>query len=204
MSKSLKNFIKIKEALKEHSPRQLRIMFLLQPWDKSMNYSDQVVSDAREKERVFRSFFGTVQDLVRSEAWLEKQIGWANPAADRALYLELAKAQDSVHAAFCNNFDTKSAMDALIALVVATNACVDRRVRRARGDLLSAPTAARSRCTRQARHCFFLTPPLPPPHERHCQLLARQLGDPRGVPRPERGALRYAHSARRRRCDRKR
>ena len=47
----------------------------------------------------------------------------------------------------------------LIALVVATNACVDRRVRRARGDLLSAPTAARSRCTRQARHCFFLTPP---------------------------------------------
>ena len=125
MSKSLKNFIKIKEALKEHSPRQLRIMFLLQPWDKSMNYSDQVVSDAREKERVFRSFFGNVQDLVRSEAWLKKCIGWANPTADRALYLELAKAQDAVHAAFCNNFDTKSAMDSLIALVVATNACVE-------------------------------------------------------------------------------
>lgn len=122
MSKSLKNFIKIKEALKEHSPRQLRIMFLLQPWDKPMNYSDQVVSDAREKERVFRSFFGVVKDLVRSEAWLQKKIGWANPDADRELYLTLATAQDAVHAAFCNNFDTKGAMDALLTLVNAINA----------------------------------------------------------------------------------
>jgi cysteinyl-tRNA synthetase len=42
MSKSLKNFITIRQALKEHTPRQLRLMFLLQAWDKSMLYSDQV------------------------------------------------------------------------------------------------------------------------------------------------------------------
>lgn len=42
MSKSLKNFITIGQALEEHTPRQLRLMFLLQPWDKPMYYSDQV------------------------------------------------------------------------------------------------------------------------------------------------------------------
>jgi cysteinyl-tRNA synthetase len=54
MSKSLKNFITIKQALKEHSARQLRIMFLLQQWDRPMNYSDQTVSDARTKEALFK------------------------------------------------------------------------------------------------------------------------------------------------------
>jgi hypothetical protein len=33
-----------RQALEEHSARQLRIMFLLQPWDKPMNYSDQVTA----------------------------------------------------------------------------------------------------------------------------------------------------------------
>ena len=51
MSKSLKNFITIRQALQEHSPRQLRLMFLMQPWDKSMNYSDQTVDDAKAKEK---------------------------------------------------------------------------------------------------------------------------------------------------------
>jgi hypothetical protein len=42
MSKSLKNFVTIRQALAEHTPRQLRLMFLLQPWDRAMYYSDQV------------------------------------------------------------------------------------------------------------------------------------------------------------------
>jgi len=42
MSKSLKNFVTIRQALGTHTARQIRLMFLLQPWDKPMNYSDQV------------------------------------------------------------------------------------------------------------------------------------------------------------------
>ena len=30
------------QALEAHTARQIRLMFLLQPWDKPMNYSDQV------------------------------------------------------------------------------------------------------------------------------------------------------------------
>ena len=69
MSKSLKNFITIRQALKEHSPRQLRLMFLLQPWDKPMNYSDQTVGDAKSKEALFNNFFGEVKTMLRSD-WL--------------------------------------------------------------------------------------------------------------------------------------
>lgn len=59
MSKSLKNFITIRQALKEHSARQLRLMFLLQPWDKPMNFSDQTVGAAKAKESLFKNFFGS-------------------------------------------------------------------------------------------------------------------------------------------------
>merc|ERR1719333_1139545 len=38
MSKSLKNFITIRQALEFHSARQLRLMFLMQQWDRGMNY----------------------------------------------------------------------------------------------------------------------------------------------------------------------
>ncbi|CAJ1337296.1 unnamed protein product [Effrenium voratum] len=51
MSKSLKNFITIRQALQVHSARQLRLMFLMQAWDKGMNYSDQAIDMAKAEER---------------------------------------------------------------------------------------------------------------------------------------------------------
>jgi cysteinyl-tRNA synthetase len=41
MSKSLKNFITIKEALTKYTARQLRILFLMHSWKDNMDYSDQ-------------------------------------------------------------------------------------------------------------------------------------------------------------------
>jgi cysteinyl-tRNA synthetase len=88
MSKSLKNFITIQQALEKHSARQIRLMFLLQPWDKGMNYSDQTMQDAKAKEAVFRNFFGAVKAVLsepaptgsaNSSAWLSKPVGWTNP-----------------------------------------------------------------------------------------------------------------------------
>jgi len=89
MSKSLKNFITIQQALEKHSARQIRLMFLLQPWDKGMNYSDQTMQDAKAKEALFRNFFGAVKAVLsepapagsaNSSAWLSKTVGWTNPA----------------------------------------------------------------------------------------------------------------------------
>lgn len=63
----------ISQALQEHSARQLRLMFLLQPWDKPMNYSDQTVSDAKSKESLFKNFFGEVKALQRSSKSAQDQ-----------------------------------------------------------------------------------------------------------------------------------
>mmetsp|Transcript_82660 Transcript_82660/g.233652 ORF Transcript_82660/g.233652 Transcript_82660/m.233652 type:complete len:538 (-) Transcript_82660:49-1662(-) len=126
MSKSLKNFITIQQALEAHSPQELRLMFLLQPWDKPMTYSDQTVGDATAKLQTFRNFFGTAKDLINRQgesgkaAWLEKEVGWGK-SGDRSLSTSLMDTQSNVHSCLCNNFDTPGAINALVNLVTETN-----------------------------------------------------------------------------------
>lgn len=54
-----------RKALESISPRILRIMFALAPWDKSMTYSDTAVAEAQRKEEVLRSFFARTDALLR-------------------------------------------------------------------------------------------------------------------------------------------
>ena len=51
MSKSLKNFITIKEALKRNTWRQLRFAFLLHSWKETLDYSDNTMNDAIQYEK---------------------------------------------------------------------------------------------------------------------------------------------------------
>eukprot|EP00534_Pseudo-nitzschia_fraudulenta_P006377 CAMPEP_0201180444 /NCGR_PEP_ID=MMETSP0851-20130426/116201_1 /ASSEMBLY_ACC=CAM_ASM_000631 /TAXON_ID=183588 /ORGANISM="Pseudo-nitzschia fraudulenta, Strain WWA7" /LENGTH=778 /DNA_ID=CAMNT_0047464655 /DNA_START=16 /DNA_END=2352 /DNA_ORIENTATION=+ len=118
MSKSLKNFITIRQALKEHSARQLRLMFLMQPWDKPMNYSDQTVDDAKAKEKYFKNFFGSVKSVLRNDFVIEKQ---AFTPEDRGLLEALHSVQAKVHASLCDNFKTYDVIQHLVDLVSDCN-----------------------------------------------------------------------------------
>lgn len=118
MSKSLKNFITIRQALEVHTPRQLRFLFLLQPWDKPMNYSDQTVDDAKTKERYFKNFFGAVKSLLRQD-FVSSVQGWTE--ADRMLSQALLKTQESVHNSLLDNFKTYEAIQALVEIVQECN-----------------------------------------------------------------------------------
>ena len=51
MSKSLKNFITIQDALKKHSARQLRLAFLLHSWKDTLDYSDTTLHMAIQYEK---------------------------------------------------------------------------------------------------------------------------------------------------------
>lgn len=53
MSKSLKNFITISEALQRHTARQLRIGFLLHGWKETLDYSDNTMEMAMQTEKLF-------------------------------------------------------------------------------------------------------------------------------------------------------
>lgn len=120
MSKSLKNFITIRQALEEHTPRQIRLMFLLQPWDKPMNYSDQTVNDAKTKEQYFKNFFGQAKAVLRTPLMEPgRRQGWT--PADRALHQTITQTQESVHASLLDNFKTYQVIQSLVDLVSECN-----------------------------------------------------------------------------------
>jgi len=119
MSKSLKNFITIRQAFAAgYTPRQLRMMVLLASWDKGMNFSDDTMEHARNADRSFTEFFHVVKHLTRSTpagapaVWGERE---------RALRAALVKAETTVHKALLDNFDTPTAMGALLELVRRVN-----------------------------------------------------------------------------------
>ena len=53
MSKSLKNFITIKQVLERYSARQLRLMFLQHSWSSTLDYSEQSMTEALQLEKFF-------------------------------------------------------------------------------------------------------------------------------------------------------
>jgi cysteinyl-tRNA synthetase len=52
MSKSLKNFITIKDALKKHTARQLRLLFLLHQWKDTLDYGENSMEVAIRYEKM--------------------------------------------------------------------------------------------------------------------------------------------------------
>ena len=59
MSKSLKNFITIRQTLQQFTPNQIRICFLLHKWNTTLNYSDgameeQLIEHIALKEAIAR------------------------------------------------------------------------------------------------------------------------------------------------------
>jgi len=54
MSKSLKNFVTIKDALRQYSSRQLRFAFLLHSWKDTLDYSKDTMESALAVEKAFQ------------------------------------------------------------------------------------------------------------------------------------------------------
>ena len=54
MSKSLKNFITIKDALREYSATQIRLMVLRQSWTSTLDYKSSTMQDAIGAENTFK------------------------------------------------------------------------------------------------------------------------------------------------------
>lgn len=50
MSKSLKNFITIDEALEKYTARQMRFAFLLQTWNARLDFKESVMQEVRSAE----------------------------------------------------------------------------------------------------------------------------------------------------------
>jgi cysteinyl-tRNA synthetase len=74
MSRSLKNFITIDEITKEHTPDQLRMLFLLHNWSAPMDYSDETMRDALYYVDFFENFSKQVKSIkLRNTGYLHKK-----------------------------------------------------------------------------------------------------------------------------------
>ncbi|XP_045870513.1 cysteine--tRNA ligase, cytoplasmic isoform X2 [Meles meles] len=120
MSKSLKNFITIKDALKKHSARQLRLAFLMHSWKDTLDYSSNTMESALQYEKFLNEFFLNVKDILRAPADITGRFEkWEDEESElnRSFYDRKA----AVHAALCDNVDTRTVLEEMRALVSQCN-----------------------------------------------------------------------------------
>ncbi|RCK63791.1 Cysteine--tRNA ligase [Candida viswanathii] len=124
MSKSLKNFITIDEALKDFSARQLRLVFALNAWEKPLDFKDSLIHEVKSIEATFSKFFTNIRALnsdykhkVENGGYVSRKIG----DAEKQLYQDLANAHDEVDIAFNDNLSSGQAIRALQDLVSKAN-----------------------------------------------------------------------------------
>lgn len=112
MSKSLKNFITIREALSkdEWTPRGLRIIFLLTGWKDRTEITPFLIKSGLAWEDKVNNFFLKAKDLEKHdnyENFIDRDKGTLQVDI---LQKDLEDAKAKVHAALCDSFDTANVM----------------------------------------------------------------------------------------------
>ncbi|XP_071403162.1 cysteine--tRNA ligase, cytoplasmic isoform X1 [Centroberyx affinis] len=126
MSKSLKNFITIKDALAKNTARQLRLAFLMHSWKDTLDYSSNTMESAVQYEKFMNEFFLNVKDILRSPTDITGQFEkWE--AAEVDLNNCFYERKSAVHEALCDNVDTRAAMEEMRALVGQSNTYIASR-----------------------------------------------------------------------------
>lgn len=122
MSKSLKNFTTIREALAkgEWTPRGLRIVFLLGAWKDGLEITGEVVKQGVAWEERVNNFFLKVRDVQRRNSGID---GASNGTNGSAVTIDknLEEAKQKFNDALCDSFDTPTAMRVVSDLITAYN-----------------------------------------------------------------------------------
>ncbi|VEU22695.1 DEKNAAC103730 [Brettanomyces naardenensis] len=139
MSKSLKNFITIDEALNTYSARELRLCFALVQWNSPLDFKDSLLSEARGLESAFSKFFQRIRALkLDNESRLEagELISKKFGPLEKKLLQDLDTSKTKVHAALCDNLATPLALRALSDLVTQSNTYISEVGADVKVDLL--------------------------------------------------------------------
>ncbi len=120
MSKSLKNFITIGEALEKYSSRQLRLSFALQQWNNQLDFKEDLLSKVRNIENTLNKFFTNVRARIHDDEHALEQgkiIPKKISKLEMDLFDSLSETQIIVHTAFCDNLSTPVAFKSILELV---------------------------------------------------------------------------------------
>ncbi|XP_075596239.1 putative cysteine--tRNA ligase, mitochondrial isoform X1 [Balearica regulorum gibbericeps] len=109
MSKSLKNYVTIKDFLKKFSSDQFR-MFCLRSRYSSVEFSDESMDDAKHLLQAISSFFRDANAYIKGQLVCD-------PVREDILWERLANTKVTVKAAFADDFDTSRAVAAIMDLI---------------------------------------------------------------------------------------
>lgn len=134
MSKSLKNFISIGEALKLFTPRQLRLAFAFQLWNTPLDFK-MSLPHVKGFESSMNNYFRTVKALVReqNEEYANKYV---DPELDLPLLTTLRETKAKVHDALCDSLNIPQVLQLISQLVQSANEYNNRRKGDVKSELL--------------------------------------------------------------------
>ncbi|CAI2304971.1 unnamed protein product [Caenorhabditis sp. 36 PRJEB53466] len=125
MSKSLKNFITIREALKQYTPRQLRLLFLMHNWADVLDYSHSTMERAIQFEKVANEFFLLVKDYLRRHYKPESSQGYQKfNANELKLMNDFERIEEEVDIALSDSIDTRTVIEKFRELIGLGNAYI--------------------------------------------------------------------------------
>ncbi|KAM6093816.1 putative cysteine--tRNA ligase, mitochondrial isoform 2-T2 [Chlamydotis macqueenii] len=110
MSKSLKNYVTIKDFLKKSSSDQFRMFCLRGRYSSAVEFSDESMDDAKHLLQAVSSF---IRD---ANAYIKGQLV-CDPVREDILWERLANTKVTVKAAFADDFDTSRAVAAIMDLI---------------------------------------------------------------------------------------
>jgi len=129
MSKSLKNFISIKNALEKYTSRQLRILFLMHIWSDVLDYSDQTMDRALQFERITKEFFLLVKDIVRKKKATssdESTLLLKYGDLELEVFNKFNTLKSEIHAALCDSIDTRTVVEKIRTMINIGNEYINK------------------------------------------------------------------------------
>ncbi|OWP04337.1 hypothetical protein B2J93_9405 [Marssonina coronariae] len=143
MSKSLKNFQTIKDALStDYTPRGMRVVFLMGRWNDGVEISPDMRTMAQVWESTVNNFFIAVKALILENGNSAESLeSLSLKDAGEELAAGLEKAQSEMKAALSDSFDTPRAMRIIAELI--KEASIHINTQKASADIKGLENAAR-------------------------------------------------------------
>ncbi|KAI9294736.1 cysteinyl-tRNA synthetase [Neoconidiobolus thromboides FSU 785] len=123
MSKSLKNFITIKEALEKYSARQLRLTFLMHPWDNGMDFKTSSMQETMAVEKLINNFLINVKAMIQEKKNVIKEFDGNHDFynEEKEMLKIFNQKQKNIHNALLDSFNTPLAIRELTELINKSN-----------------------------------------------------------------------------------
>ncbi|XP_030169972.1 probable cysteine--tRNA ligase, mitochondrial isoform X2 [Lynx canadensis] len=126
MSKSLKNYITVKDFLKTFSPDVFRLFCMRSSYRSAVDYSDGTMLEAKHLLLAAAAF---IED---ARAYMKGQLV-CGPVGEGLLWERLRHTREAVKAALADDFDTPAAVDAVMDLIHRGNGQLQARTKESSG-----------------------------------------------------------------------